>query len=479
MNKITINPITRLEGHGRIEIFLDAQKEVKEAYLQIPELRGFEKFCEGRKAEDMPTLTSRICGVCREAHHLASTKALDSAFQVTPPETAIKLRELVYNTYMFSDHLLHLYFLASPDYILGWDAPKAERNILGVIKKLGKAIGKRLIEARAKALRIIEILGGKPIHLAFGIPGGVTKGLSEEEFEEIKKLADSCLEFAKFTLDLFKEHVFEKVDQEEKLNTYYMGLVDGENRLSFYDGEVRVVDPEGNEFCRFKSNYLDFIKEHVEPWSYVKFPYLKPVGWKGFKDGKDSGIYKVGPVARFNVAERMKTKLANQAYREFFERHEKPAHFTGAYIWARAIEVLQAAERIKELAEDKAILKKELRNPKLKTPRQGVGIVEAARGTLFHDYTLDEQGLVKKVNLIVPSTQNNPPMSMSIKATAKRYIKKGQVSEGILNRIEQTFRTYDPCLACASHYLPGEAPLELILRSQDGKILKQISQGGK
>jgi len=478
MSKITIDPVTRLEGHGKIEIFLDDEEEVKGAYLQVPELRGFEKFCEGRRAEDMPTITSRICGVCREAHYLASTKTLDSAFGVTPTETATKLRELVYNAYIFSDHLLHLYFLAGPDYLVGWNAPKAERNILGVIKKVGKDVGKRVIETRAKVTKIIEILGGKPIHPAFGIPGGVTKGLDEEEFEQVKVIADSCVEFAEFTYKLFKTSVFKEVDQEGKLETYYMGLVDDKDRVSFYDGEVRVVDPEGKEFCRFGFDYLDYVKEHVEPWTYVKFPYLKPVGWKGFKDGKDSGIYKVGPIARLNVAKGMKTKLANEAYKEFFEEHERPAHFTGAYIQARAIELLQAAERIKELSEDKTLLNKDLRNPDLKTPSRGVGITEAARGTLFHDYTFDEQGLVRKVNLIVPTTQNSSPISMTVRDSAKRYIKKGVVNDGILNRIERDYRTYDPCFACASHFIPGEEPLELILRREDGTIFKRIKRGG-
>jgi F420-non-reducing hydrogenase large subunit len=474
MSKITIDPVTRLEGHGKIDIFIDDQNQVKNAYLQVPELKGYEKFCEGRRVEDMPEITSRVCGVCREAHHIASTKALDTVFGVKPTKTAEKLRRLLYNSYIFDDHLLHLYFLGGPDYIVGWDAPPGERNILGVIKKAGMDVGKKVISARAKTTRIIEILGGKPIHLCWGVAGGVTKGINPEEAEEIKRYVDEILDFAKFTHEFFTRKILVNLDFEEKLPTYYMGLVDGEGKVDFYDGTVRVIDPDGEEFARFGDDYLDYIREHVEPYSRAKFPYLKQVGWNQLEPGKESGIYKVGPAARLNVSSGMKTRLAQDAYNEFVEIFGKPAHSTSSYIWARTVEILQAAERIKELANSKDILSSDLRNRNFKRVERGVGIVEAARGVLFHDYWVDLDGLVKKVNLIVPSTQNNPAMSITVREAARRYVHGSDVDEVVLNRIERDYRTYDPCFACATHCVPGEDPFELNLRRADGSLIKTV-----
>jgi len=299
--RIVIDPITRLEGHGKIDIFLNDSGTVERAYFQVPELRGFEKFAEGRPVEDMPQITSRICGVCPMAHHMAATKAVDAVYGVSPTSPGRKIRELVYNAFVAEDHLLHFYFLGGPDFVVGPNAPAAERNILGVIAKVGVEAGKKVIDMRRRLRRIMEVAGGKPIHPVLGLPGGVARPIKPEEQDEFKKTAADSVEFARFTLDLFDKIVLKNSDYVNLIvsdafthRTYYMGTVDGNNHVNFYDGWVRVVDPEGKEYAKFKpEQYLDYVAEHVEPWSYVKFCYLKPVGWKGFTDGAESGVYSV------------------------------------------------------------------------------------------------------------------------------------------------------------------------------------------
>jgi F420-non-reducing hydrogenase large subunit len=484
MRTVTISPITRLEGHGKIEIFLDEGGNVENAYFQVPELRGFEKFCEERKAEDMPLLTSRICGVCPVAHHLASTKALDAAFNVEPPSAAKKLRELMYCGYMIYDHTLHFYFLGAPDFVVGPDAPPDERNIFGVIKKVGLDVANEVIKHRAYGQKITEIIGGKATHPVCGLPGGISKPISEEKRQEIEKMAESSVEFAKLSLKLFNEVVLKNKNYVDMilsdaytLKTYYMGLVDEHNKVDFYDGKVRVVDPEGREFVKFSpSEYLNVIEEHVEPWSYVKFPYLKQVGWKGFVGGRDSGIYRVGPLGRLNAADGMATPLAQEEYERMYETFSgKPVHSTLAFHWARLIELLYAAERCLELSRDKEITSKDVRRKPGK-PGEGVGIIEAARGTLIHHYVLDEEALVKHVNLIVATTNNSPAICISIRDAAKAFIHGGNVNDGLLNRIEMAFRAYDPCLACATHYAVGQMPLQVNIYSHEGKLLKTIER---
>jgi len=484
MKQISIDPITRLEGHGKIDIFLDDAGNVANAYMIIPELRGFEKFCEGRRAEDLPIITTRICGVCPVAHHFASAKALDMAFKVDPPSTAKKLRELMYCGYIIYDHILHFYFLGGPDFIVGPDAPAAERNILGVIEKAGLDVGKEVIKHRAYGQRITAILGGKATHPVCGIPGGISSSLSDENRQEIERMVKSCVEFAKFSLSLFNDVVLKNEDYVNliksdiyTMRTYYMGLVDDDNKVNFYDGEVRVVDPEGREFVKFAPNeYLDVIEEHVEPWTYVKkFPYLKKVGWRGFVDGAESGVFRVGPLGRLNASKGMSTPLAQQEFERMYKTLGKPVHSTLAFHWARLIELMNASERALELSQDSEITSKDVRNP-VGVPGEGVGIVEAARGTLIHHYVLDEDALVKKVNLIVATTNNSAAINMSIRDAAKGLIKNGVVSEGLLNKVEMAFRAYDPCMACATHFAVGQMPLEVKIYDSDKKLLRTMGR---
>ena len=481
---ITIDPITRLEGHGKIDIFLDGRGEVERAYFQVPELRGFETFSLGRPAEDMPQITSRICGVCPTAHHMAGTKALDDLYQVTPPPAAKKIRELVYNTFTLEDHALHVYILGGPDFIVGPDAPKELRNVVGVIQKVGVEVGKKVIAMRRRLRDLISYFGGKVIHPVLGLPGGVSKGLAPEDLPGFRQLAEDGVEFAKFTLQIFKDIVL-KNEQYVKLitsdiythRTYYMGLVDENNRVNFYDGKVRVVDPAGKEFAKFPiQQYLDYVAEHVEPWSYVKFCYLKPLGWKGFVDGPDTSVYAVAPLARLNAADGMATPEAQKAYTEYLAvLGGKPVHHTLANHWARVIEMLYAAERMRELVNDPEITSKEIRTLPTATPRVGVGVVEAPRGTLIHHYETDERGLITRANLIVATQGNSARMAMSVEKSAKGLIHAGKVDDGLLNMIEMAFRAYDPCHGCATHSLPGQMPLIVSVRdAASGRVLQEL-----
>ena len=483
MTVVEINPVTRLEGHGKIEIFLNDDGNVENAYFQVPELRGFEKFCEGRPVEEMPDITSRICGVCPEAHHIASTKALDAVFHIDPPSSAKKLRELFYNAFFVADHLTHFYVLAGPDFVMGPSAPKSERNILGVIAKLGIDTGASVIKHRSDALDVVAMIGGRRIHPTCGLPGGVSKPISEEERARIEETAKAEIEFARFTLKLFDDIVLAN-DEYVKLiksdtyttETYHMGLVDEKNRVNFYDGKIRVVDPEGNEFAKYSvADYQQHVAEHVEPWTYLKYPYLKKLGWKGLVAGKESGVYRATPLSRLNVADGMATPLAQGEYQRMYETlGRKPVQSTLAMHWARLIELLYAAERVYELSRDPEITNQNVRTIPTATPDEGVGVVEAPRGTLIHHYQTDEKGLVRKVNLIVGTTNNHAAISMSIKQAAQGVIHKGEISDGLLNMVEMAFRAYDPCYGCATHTLPGQMPLEVNIRDRMGGILRTI-----
>jgi F420-non-reducing hydrogenase large subunit len=484
MKTITIDPITRLEGHGKINIFLDNSGNVENAYLQIPELRGFERFSEGRRAEDMPQITSRICGVCPVAHHFASTKALDDAFNVEPTDTAKKLRELMYCGYFIYDHILHFYYLGGPDFVVGPDAPSAKRNVLGVIEKAGVEIGKEVIKHRAYGQKITSILGGKATHPVCGLPGGVSKGLNNDEVEHIKEMGDSCIKFAQFSLKLFDDIVLQNKDYVDlitsdpyQLNTYNMGVVDNNNKINFYDGKIRVTDQKAEEFLKFDvKDYANHVVEHVEEWSYMKFPYLKSIGWKGLTDGEKSGIYRVGPLGRLNASEGMATPLADKEYKRMFQTlGGKPVNSTLAYHWARLIELLYATERCIELIKDPKITSDDIRNPVGK-PGEGFGVTEAARGTLIHHYKLDKKGLIDKANLIVATTNNAGAITMSVRDAAKGVISNGKVDEGILNKVEMAFRAYDPCFACATHTLPGGMSFQVDIYDTQKQLLNSFKQ---
>jgi F420-non-reducing hydrogenase large subunit len=485
MTRITIDPITRLEGHGKIDIFLDAQGEVERAYFRVPELRGFEAFARGRPAEDMPQITSRICGVCPMAHHMAATKVLDDLYKITPTPAASKVRQLAYSSFMLEDHALHVYILGGPDFIVGPDAPPEMRNVIGVIQTVGVEVGRQVISMRRRLRELQAYLGGKTIHPVMGLPGGIAKGIAPEDLPTFRELGKDALDFALFTLQVFKDLVLKREDYVKLITsdtythrTYYMGLVDEQNRVNFYDGQIRVVAPDGREYVRFPGQkYLDYIAEHVEPWSYVKFCYLKPLGWHGFTEGPESGVYSVAPLARLNVAEGMATPQAQQAYEEYFATlGGKPVHHTLANHWARVIEMVYAAERMCELLDDPEITSQDLRASPTETPTVGIGVVEAPRGTLIHHYETDPDGLITRTNLIVATQNNAARIAMSVDKAAKGLIHAGKVDDGLLNMIEMAFRAYDPCNGCATHALPGQMPLALLVHDPSGQVVQEITR---
>ena len=483
--KITINPITRLEGHGKIEIFLDDKGNVDDAYWQVVELRGFERFCIGRPVEELPRIVSNICGVCPTPHNMASMKAVDDLYGVEPTATAKLIRQLHYNAFMVEDHYIHFFFLGGPDFVLGPDADPAERNILGVVKKVGLEVGGKVIEVRKRCRDILRLVGSKPPHPEGGLPGGMSRGITEEERKWIKETADFSVEFARFTMELFKQVVLDNrkylnlvLDDAYKLNTYYMGLVDENKRVNFYEGTLRVVNPKGDEYALFDyHDYISHIGEWVEPWTYIKLTHLRNVGWNGLNDGDKTSLYRVGPLARLNVAEGMLTPLAQKEYDAMFDTlGGRPSHHTLAYHWARLIEALQAAEHLQRIANDPLLTSKDIRNMDFKMNRVGVGCVEAARGTLIHHYETDDDGITTKVNLIVATQHNAAPICLSVKKAAMGFIKGPEVKEGLLNMVEMAFRAYDPCLSCATHALPGEMPLIVNIRDRGGNLIRTIQR---
>jgi len=485
--RITIDPITRLEGHGKIDVILDDAGEVDHAYFQVPELRGFEKFLEGRPAEDAPQITSRICGVCPMAHHMAAAKALDQVYHVDPPPAAKKLRELVYNAFCFEDHALHFYFLGGPDFVVGPDAPKDQRNVLGVIGKVGVEVGKQVIAIRREVRELITSLAGKIIHPVFGLPGGVARAVSEEQRQRCIDVSARAVEFGKFTLQVFNDLVLANQAYVDLITseaythrTHYMGLVDEQNRVNFYDGVLRVVDAEGREMMKFgASEYAEEIAEHVEPWSYIKFPYLKRLGWGGFAESPDNGIFAVAPLARLNAAEGMVGAAAQEGYEQYFQTlGGRPVHHTLANHWARVIELISAAEMMHQLARDPELTSPHVRTIPDRTPTEGMGVVEAPRGTLFHHYQTDERGVITRANLIVATQNNAARIAMSVDRAARSLIHGGKVDDGILNRIEMAFRAYDPCHGCATHALPGRMPLMVRVYDNEHRLVSRVARGG-
>ena len=478
MKQILIDPITRLEGHGKIHLFVNDDGDLANAYFQVPELRGFEVFCVGRPVEEMCRITTRICGVCPDAHHLAAAKAADAVYGVTIPSAARKLRELMYNGFYAGDHTTHFYALGGPDFVCGPDAPAAERNILGVIAKVGIDAGKKVIAQRARGQRVIEIIGGKKVHPVTSLPGGLSKHVTKEEQAELIQIGKEMVEFAKFTIQVLNDIVLANKAYVDLIlsdnyahKTYNMGLVDAADKVTFYDGKVRVTAPDGSEHAKYEpKDYLNYVAERVEPYSYLKYPYLKKVGWKGFVDGMESGVYKASPLSRLNVSDGMATPLAQAEYERFYETltgdrsGKKPVHATLATHWARVVELVFACEAVLQQAKDEEITSDHVLNVPTSIVGEGVGIVEAPRGTLTHHYRTDKNGIVTEANLIVGTTNNHAAISMSIKKAAEGLIRKGQkITDGTLNRIEMAFRAYDPCFGCATHSLPGQMPMEIIV----------------
>jgi F420-non-reducing hydrogenase large subunit len=481
--RVTIDPITRLEGHGRIEILLDDTGEAARAYLQMPDLRGFEKFCQGRAAEEMPRLIQKICGVCPTAHHTASVKALDDLFQVEPPPAARLIRELLYCAFVFEDHCLHFYFLGGPDFLVGSQAPRSQRNIFGVLDKLGSGHGQQLMAIRRKVRGIHSLLGGSSLFPVYGLPGGVAKAVGEEDRQQIRTVALEAVEFARETLQLFTAVVLPDRHYSELMSDtvfsdpiYNMGMVDADGNLGFCDGNLRVVDADGKEAASFApQDYRNHLVETVDAWSYAKPLYFKGPGVQAGTSENNKIMYRVGPLARLNVANGLTTPLAQEESERMFDRlGGKPVHNLWAYHWARLIELLHAAERMVSITHKDALTSSHIRNLPERLSGEGIGACEAPRGTLIHHYRSDDQGVIRELNLLVATQNNIAAISHSITQAARKCIRAGEIAEGLLNHVEMAFRAYDPCLACAVHTLEAGKDMAINIRDSKRRLIKTI-----
>ncbi|MEK7477228.1 MAG: Ni/Fe hydrogenase subunit alpha [Candidatus Coatesbacteria bacterium] len=470
---IVIQPVTRIEGHAKITIQLDDQGDVADARVNVVELRGFERFCVGRPVEELPRIVCRICGVCPWAHHLASAKACDAVFGVTIPEAAAKIREAAYMAHFLHSHVLHFFILSGPDFVMGPGADFAVRNVVGVIGKVPE-VATRVVRVRYLAQMMTQLMGGKAIHPDVAVPGGWSKPITSAELAELKGMAQECLDFSLFAMEFAKTQIFPAYLDEVKTVAVFptgaIGTVQAGGVLNLYDGNLRLMEP-GGAFADFPpAEYLDHIGEHVEPWSYLKFPYAKKWGPFSMDLEHPSGIYRANALARINVCDRIGTPKAQAELEEFRSRFGRPAHNTLLFHWARLIETVYAAERLTELLADPAITSPDVRLAVKPRAARGVGSVEAPRGTLIHDYETDADGMVKNVNIIVGTTHNNAPINMSVKHAAKSLIKKGNYDERVLNLIEMTVRAHDPCFSCATHRL-GEVAVRIEIRNPSGEIV--------
>lgn len=469
--KIVIEPVTRIEGHGKVTIHLDDQGDVSEARFNVVEFRGLEKVCEGRLFWEMPLFICRACGICPVSHHLAAAKAGDAILGVQIPPTAKKLRELMHMAQYLQSHALHFFHLSSPDLLLGMDADPAKRNIVGLIAEKPDLAVKGVM-LRKFGQQIIEMLGEKRVHPNFAIPGGVNRTLSHENQEKILKQVDNAIADVQIAVGLIKDYLDQHKDEAASFAAFpsgYMGLTDDDGNLDLYDGTLRMRNERGAilEDKVDPKDYLSIIEERVEDWSYLKFPYYK-------KQGCPDGMYRVGPLARLNVVDRITTPLAGKEFKEF-KKLSNTGIVEGSlyYHYARMIEALYAAERIKVLAEDDLICSTDLWATSGRINEEGVGVLEAPRGTLFHHYWVDKSGMIKKVNLIVATGNNNAAMNRAVLEVAKKYVKGNKLTEGMLNRVEAAIRCYDPCLSCSTHAL-GQMPLIVQLVSASGELLDGI-----
>jgi NAD-reducing hydrogenase large subunit len=468
---ITINPVTRIEGHAKITIHLDRRGEVDDARFHVVEFRGFEKFCEGRHFTEMPQITPRVCGICPVSHLLASAKACDAIVGRDIPRPAKLLRELMHMGQIIQSHALSFFHLSAPDLLLGFDADPAVRNVVGLIRQQPD-IAIKGVRLRKFGQELIKLVGGRKIHADFSVPGGVNKVLTAAQRDEIVKGLPDAFAQAKFALDLLKGyHQANHAEVEDfgSFDSNYLGLVQPDGALELYDGKLRFCDASGKVFHDqiAPSNYLDYISEAVEPWSYMKFPFISRLGFP-------NGMYRVGPLARLNVCTRIATPLADAELQGW--RSRGPVRTSSFYYhWARLIELLYGLERAQQLLQDRDILSTEILVPNQPAKREGVGVIEAPRGTLIHHYWVDENGRMEKANLIVATGHNNLAMNRGVQALAKKYVKAKKLQEGMLNRVEAVIRCYDPCLSCATHAV-GQMPMHVELVDADGVVLQTLQR---
>jgi NAD-reducing hydrogenase large subunit len=467
--RIVIQPVTRVEGHGKVTILLDQDNRVEQARLHIVEFRGFERFIQGRPYWEMPVVVQRLCGICPVSHHLCAAKAVDwivGGENLTP--TAEKMRRLMHYGQIFQSHSLHFFHLCSPDLLFGFDADPSIRNIVGVAAEYPE-LAKQGIMMRKYGQEIIQATAGKKVHGTGAIPGGINKNLSLVERDELLKDFSQMLDWSRGALEIAKNYTIENLETAQHFGTFesnHLSLIRKDGAMDLYDGGLRAIDTDGNTIFDHVDNrqYLDYIREEVRNWSYMKFPFIRSIG-------PENGWYRVGPLARVNTADFIDTPEAEAARKEFMQvTAGKPNHLTLAYHWARMIEVLHSIEKIGQLLEDSDLQGTDL---VVKGDRrdEGIGILEAPRGTLFHHYKIDENDLVTMCNLIVSTTSNNEPMNRAVQKVAEDHLSgKPEITEGMLNHIEVAIRAYDPCLSCATHAM-GQMPLVVTLIDADGNVV--------
>jgi NAD-reducing hydrogenase large subunit len=468
--EILISPVTRIEGHAKITIQLDDQGEVSNALFHVNEFRGFEKFCEGRMYTEMPIITPRICGICPISHSIASVKACEMIQGLQPAYTGNLLRKLIHIGQNISSHALSFFHLSSPDFLLGYDSDPAGRNIIGLANKFPD-IALRGIRLRKFGQEISERITGKKIHIAGIAPGGMAFPLTETNRNALLAWIPEALETIQMGIGIIKKFHEENVQLVNSFATsptLYLGTVGADGQHELYDGKLRFVNAEGVilQDQIDPANYLDFIAERSVSWSYLKYPYFKPLGF-------DAGFYRVGPLARLNVATRMRNPLAREEFRKFKALgNGKPVHGTFFYHYARLIEALSSIEEAEKLLNDPEVTSKNIQTQGRWNYSEGIGSTEAPRGTLFHHYKTDETGKLTRVNLLIATGQNNPSMNRSITEVAKQYVHGSDIKEGMLNRVESTIRCYDPCLSCSTHAI-GRMPLKVQLYNHDGELIRE------
>lgn len=471
--RIVIDPVTRIEGHAKISIFLDDEGNVSDAEFHVVEFRGFEKFCEGRPYHEMPGITPRICGICPVSHLLASAKAGDAIMAVKIPPAADKLRRLMNLGQLVQSHALSFFHLSAPDFLLGWDTPQPKRNVFGVIAA-NADLARAGIRLRQFGQEIIEILGGKKIHPAWAVPGGVRSALTEAGRDKIRAWLPEAFATTQVAFGLFKKTLEthkREVQVFGNFSSLFMGLVTEDGTWEHHGGNLRFVDSSGSIIADQldPQKYFEYIGESVQNSSYLKSPYYSPLGMP-------DGMYRVGPLARLNVAEQMGVPKADAELKLFKKMGRGAVSSSFLYHYARLIEILASLEYIERYLDDPEMFSDYLRADAGINSLRGVGVSEAPRGTLFHDYTVDRNGLLKKVNLIVATGQNNLAMNQTVAQIARHYVRGNDIPEPMLNRIEHGIRCYDPCLSCSTHAV-GQMPMLVRLIGADGSVLNEMVRG--
>jgi NAD-reducing hydrogenase large subunit len=470
--RIIIDPVTRIEGHAKISIHLDDGGNVTDAQFHVVEFRGFEKFCEGRPLGEMPAITARTCGICPVSHLLASSKAGDEILAVRIPPAADKLRRLMNLVQLVQSHALSFFHLSAPDFLLGWDTEIAKRNVFGLLEK-DPGLTRAGIRLRQFGQEVIEMLGGRKVHPSWSVPGGVRNGLSSDGRDRIHAWLPEAFATARTALDLFKG-LLDQLDAEVQIfgnfPSLFMGLVAPNGEWEHHGGHLRFTDSAG---CIIADridpqHYTDVISEGVQSSSYLKSPFYKPMGFPG-------GMYRVGPLARLNVCESMGTPLADIEYKEYRGRSNGAVTSSFLYHHARLIEIIACLERIERMLDDPDLQSEHLRADAGINNLRGVGVSEAPRGTLFHDYTVDQDGVIQKVNMVIATGQNNLAMNRTVAQIARHYVKGPTIPEAMLNRVEHGIRNFDPCLSCSTHAVGG-MPLQIVLHAADGTLLDELKR---